>query len=62
VNDVFNVGDVQTSGCDVCGDENSAIVFRKSFQILQSLLLVHLRVQPQSLAFQEAEQVDQSEK
>ena len=62
VDHVLNIGNVQTPGGDVSGDEDRERVGSEALQTLEPLLLLHVGVQAVRRHLEQAEQVDQSEK
>lgn len=56
MDDVLDVGDVESAGGHVGGDEQGAVVAAEAFQTLEPLLLLHLRVQRQRLLLPNTEQ------
>ena len=57
--DVLDVLDVQPPGGHVRRHQQPAVVRGEPLQVLEPLLLVHLRVQAQGADFHEGEEVDQ---
>ena len=56
---MLHVGNIQTSGSNVCGDQDSAGICREALQTLEPLFLVHVGVEAVTRHVEQAEQIDE---